>query len=132
MLGVVIAMLLQGPAATAPAAPAGATPETAVLAGRGDYRVWPSAYDWYLATPQLVHSHGLAGRVVLLCKVTDFGDLARCSVKEETPRGYGFGRAAMTLRQKVKMVPTPKGQTRWVLVPFAWDKSEPYNQPGCC
>jgi len=111
------------------AALAGATPETAVVAETSDYRQWPSAYDWYLATPESVHARGLAGRAVLLCKATDLGILAKCKVQEEEPKGAGFGRAAMSLRTKIKMVPTPKGQAKWVLVPFRWDKRGPYLPP---
>jgi hypothetical protein len=108
----------------------GSTPEAAVMATRADYRQWPSAYDWYLDTPQLVLSKGLAGSAVLRCKVNDFGDLARCKVHTQDPRGYGFGKAAMKLRTKIKMTPTPKGQERWVLVPFRWGEQGPYLAPG--
>ena len=111
-------------------AAAAATPETAVRATREDYRQWPSAYDWYLATPQLVQSRGLAGRAVLLCKVSDQGALARCRVAEEDPKNVGFGKAAMKLRTKIRMVPPPKGQERWLLVPFRWDERGPHHQPA--
>jgi len=124
MKSVLFAALLQA------AALSGSSPETAGYAAKADYRQWPSAYDWYLATPKIVHGQGLAGRAVLLCKINDFGDLARCKVKEEAPEGYGFGKAAMALRSKIKMVPTPKGQERWVLVPFKWTKQGPYLPPS--
>jgi len=121
MIALLFATLLQASAAA---------PDTATYASKSDYRVVPSAYDWYLATPQLVHGRGLAGKVTLLCKVTDFGDLARCQVKDEEPKGYGFGKAAKTLSTKMKMVPTPKGETRWLLVPFAWERGGPYLPPS--
>jgi protein TonB len=106
-----------------------AAPDDAPVAAQADYRQWPSAYDWYLATPTLVHSRGLTGRAVLLCKVNDFGDLARCKVVEEDPKGFGLGRAAMRLRSKVRMVPTPKGQERWLRIPFKWGERGPYLPP---
>jgi hypothetical protein len=105
------------------------SPAEAPVATKADYRKWPSSYDWYLATPQAVHSMGKAGRAVLRCKVTDFGDLARCKIAEEDPKGFGFGKAAMRLRTSIKMTPTPKGQERWLLIPFSWDKGEPYLPP---
>lgn len=114
--------------AAAVAAP-GSTPETAVMATRADYRQWPSGYDSYLATPQLVLAQGKAGSATLRCKVTDLGILARCQVHAEDPEGYGFGKAAMKLRSKMKMTPTPKGQERWVLVPFRWSAAGPYLPP---
>lgn len=109
---------------------AGATPEVAAMAQATDYRQWPSAYDWYLATPQNVHAKGLAGRVVLVCKVTDFGVLAHCKVREETPQGEGFGKAALKLSSKIKMRPTPKGETRWLLVPIRWGEQSPFLPPS--
>lgn len=110
------------------AALATAAPE-AVTAVKADYRQWPSSYDWYLATPEAVHSTGKAGHATLRCKVNDFGDLAKCEVAEEDPKGFGFGKAAMKLRTRVKMVPTPKGQERWLLIPFRWDAGGPYLPP---
>lgn len=74
------------------AAVASATPETAAFAVKADYRQWPSSYDWFLATPEAVHSAGKAGRAVLRCKVNDFGDLARCEVAEETRRASASAR----------------------------------------
>jgi TonB family protein len=130
MLTVLFTVLLQAQAPAAEAA--GSTPETAAYATRDDYRLWPSPLDWYLATPQQVHSTGASGRAVLLCKINSIGDLARCKVVEEAPSGLGFGRAAMKLRSKMKMVVPPAGQDRWVLVPFRWDPRGPYLQPGCC
>jgi len=108
---------------------AAAVADTAPYARQADYRVVPSDYDWYLATPALVRGRGLAGKVTLLCKVNDLGDLARCRIKDEDPKGYGLGRAAKTLSTKMKMVPTPKGEQRWLLIPFAWDKTRPYLPP---
>lgn len=131
MLSVAIAVLLSAQP-DAGAAATGATPETATYAAREDYRLWPSPLDWYLATPQQVHSTGAAGRAVLRCKINRFGDLARCTIMEESPKDLGFGRAAMKLRSKMKMTIPPAGQERWVLVPFRWDQSGPILQPGCC
>lgn len=111
------------------AAVAASAPEAA-MAVKADYRQWPSSYDWFLATPEAVHSGGKAGRAVLRCKVNDFGDLAKCQVAEEDPKGFGFGKAAMKLRTKVKMVPTPKGQERWLLIPFRWEAGGPYLPPN--
>ena len=125
-------LLLAASLAPTPPAAAGTTPETAVHATRADYKRWPNALDGYIATPQSVLSKGIAGRAVLLCKISDIGALAGCLIKEETPAGEGFGKAAMKLRSKMKMVPTPKGQERWVLVPFEWSSQGPYLPPACC
>jgi TonB family protein len=127
MLATVVRILMQ--AVSASPSPAEAPPSVP-YATRADYRQWPSAYDWYLATPNLVRGRGVGGRAVLRCKINDIGDLAGCKIVEETPKGLGFGKAAMALRTKTRMQPTPKGQTRWVLVPFAWPKTGPYVPPS--
>jgi len=114
--------------AAAVAAP-GTTPETATPAKLADYGQWPSAYDWYLATPQIIQSRGLAGHATLRCKVNDVGRLARCQVVDESPKGVGFGKAAMTLRSKVRMTPVSKGEQRWLLIPFKWGEQGPYLAP---
>ena len=36
-------------------------------------------------------------RVLMVCRITAAGGLEACSIKEETPPGYGFGEAALKL-----------------------------------
>jgi hypothetical protein len=111
--------------AAAMAASPGSTPETAIPASRSEYVRWPGSYQWFLDTPQTVWEGSRSGRVVLRCKITDFGDLARCEVVEEDPKGLTLGKAALKLKSKVKMTPTPKGEERWRLFEFGWSEGFP-------
>ena len=71
----------------------------------------PSADEFADAYPQRALDGGKSGVVSLACTVKASGDLAQCSVAEETPRGWGFGDAALSLSKRFRMVPrTEDGQ----------------------
>jgi hypothetical protein len=64
----------------------------------------------------------IPGKALLDCIVTDRGALDPCTIVTETPRGYGFGEAALSLAGLYKMKPglrdgEPEGGRR-VHVPF--------------
>ena len=71
----------------------------------------PTADEFADAYPQRALELGKSGVVSLACTVRASGDLAQCAVAEETPRGWGFGEAALSLSKRFRMVPrTEDGQ----------------------
>ncbi|HEY8572639.1 TonB family protein [Phenylobacterium sp.] len=85
------------------------------------FKETPSPYEGALAFPATAAANGISGRAVLRCRVNAVGRLADCSVKDETPAGYGFGKAALSLRSKFRMRPVEKGADPWVDVPLNFD-----------
>lgn len=55
----------------------------------------PSGEDIARLYPPKARERVLSGRVVLACVISASGRLQDCRVVEETPRGYGFGEAAL-------------------------------------
>ncbi|WP_374274308.1 TonB family protein [Brevundimonas sp.] len=55
--------------------------------------------------PNRALDKGVAGSATLRCTVTAAGRLSGCSVASETPGGYGFGRAAMSLTRYFAVSP---------------------------
>lgn len=104
----------------AAAGPAGRPPSPRVKA-------WPSAYESALAFPAAAGDAGVSGRATLRCRVNSIGRLADCTVKAETPPGRGFGKAAMSLRSKVRMHPLPPGADPWTELTFGFDASRVFH-----
>ena len=65
----------------------------------------PTADEFADAYPQRALEPGKSGVVNLACTVKASGDLTGCVVAEETPRGWGFGDAALSLAKRFRMVP---------------------------
>ncbi|NBB63698.1 TonB family protein [Pseudomonas sp. ODNR1LW] len=65
----------------------------------------PSAAQMARAYPTRAADNGLSGAANLSCIVRIDGGLTACRVAEETPRGQGFGRAAMSLTRDFRMNP---------------------------
>lgn len=57
------------------------------------------------AYPQRAILAGKSGLVSLACTVLASGALADCSVAEETPAGWGFGKAALGLTKRFRLSP---------------------------
>jgi TonB family protein len=55
--------------------------------------------------PEAAYRAGINGRVVLSCKIDVHGLAEYCRVASETPRGKGFGSAALELRPTLKLKP---------------------------
>jgi protein TonB len=73
--------------------------------------VRPSAEQLTRYYPAAALEDGLAGRADLDCRVTAQGELTACTVLNETPRGHGFGEAALKLSRIFRMSPrTEDGQ----------------------
>ena len=86
VLLLMLALLAETPA---PAAP--------VIDGLPRWKSKPSHQDFLEAYPRAAYRKGLAGRVIMTCKVLGDGRLDACAVVEETPSGNGFGAAALSL-----------------------------------
>jgi protein TonB len=107
---IAISLLLQ--AATAPL-------PTEVAEGR--WKHIPSTYDRALAYPAQAANTRTAGQATLKCKINDIGAPAHCSVHSETPTGFGFGKALMSLRSKMRFYPPQAGENPWVLITVNFD-----------
>ena len=71
----------------------------------------PTQRDFRNAYPRRAQFAGEQGHVTLSCTATSSGGL-NCSIAEESPRGFGFGRAAIDLSRKFRLEPTtPDGRS---------------------
>ena len=63
------------------------------------------------AYPEAAIRRDLSGTVMLACEVTAAGGVSACDVVSESPGGYGFGKAALSLTRYFRMRPrTENGQ----------------------
>lgn len=65
----------------------------------------PSADQMMRAYPQRAIAAGVAGSASLNCLVLPTGAVTDCNVLQETPGGYGFGRAAQGLSRHFRVNP---------------------------
>lgn len=87
----------------------------------GRWKRVPSTYERALAYPSQAANTRTAGQATLKCKINDIGAPARCSVHSETPEGYGFGKALMSLRSKMRFHAPKAGEDPWVLITVKFD-----------
>jgi TonB family protein len=69
----------------------------------------PSLMDLHSVWPARALKEGYGGKATLSCTVTVQGALRACQVVEETPKGGGFGGAALALSPQFMMKPALKG-----------------------
>lgn len=100
MLGMLLALMLEGGAAAAPK-----DPPTPV--GPAWLRV-PDPTEISQYYPASAAMRGVAGRAVLSCTVNAAGLLFDCTAVEESPPGEGFGEAAVRMSRLFRMRPTTK------------------------
>ena len=71
----------------------------------------PDAAQVAQAYPELAAREGVGGLVVLACAVTQVGGVASCDAISESPAGWGFAKAALSLTRYFRMKPrTENGQ----------------------
>ncbi len=76
-----------------------------------DWLARPSADQIAKVYPETALRGGVGGLVVLACDVTAVGTVVKCDPVSESPQGYGFGRAALSLTRYFRMRPaTDNGQ----------------------
>jgi protein TonB len=82
-----------------------------VVIGNPQWLSLPDADEIARVYPDLPARRGVGGVVVLSCEVTVGGAVAGCAAVSETPTGYGFARAALSLTRYFRMKPrTENGQ----------------------
>jgi protein TonB len=71
----------------------------------------PDAAQVSRAYPDLASREGIGGVVMLACEVTAAGGVSACDAVSESPSGYGFAKAALSLTRYFRMKPrTENGQ----------------------
>ena len=94
--------------ATLPEQAAGPPPEPQAIRHQITNPNWlsrPTGDELADAYPQRALLAGKSGVVSLACTVLATGALADCSVAEETPGGWGFGKAALGLTKRFRLSP---------------------------
>lgn len=66
----------------------------------------PGGPDMVKAYPGKAVSDELSGRGVIVCQLTASGRLESCVVEDETPPGFGFGKAALSLAPRFRFATT--------------------------
>ncbi|MCE3288943.1 MAG: hypothetical protein K0R83_955 [Caulobacter sp.] len=59
----------------------------------------PSGHAVMRAYPKKAMARGVSGKAILSCVIVDTGHVDKCKVVEETPPGFGFGKASIELAQ---------------------------------
>ncbi len=77
-----------------------------------DWLQQPDRWQIVSAGPWAIRAMSLRGAARLRCDVVATGSLESCSVLGETPRGLGFGPAALGLSGYYRMQPLPPGNGR--------------------
>ena len=116
------------------AIPASAQPRPSVIT-RPDWLRKPTGEDMAHNYPQAAVMMNLEGRTILHCSVAVSGRLEDCEVREETPKGIGFGKATLALSRGFLMrpqtrdgVPVSGGQVN-IPIAFRLPVGEPYQEP---
>lgn len=86
-------------------AAAAETPRPPVVITNPSWSRQPSGEQMMRAYPQRAITDGVAGSALLNCLVLPNGAVADCNVARETPGGYGFGRAALSLSRQFRVNP---------------------------
>lgn len=70
-----------------------------------DWLERPDGDDVSALYPPIALELAISGRAALVCAVDTYGALEVCSAEEESPKGLGFGAAAVALAPKFRMTP---------------------------
>jgi TonB family protein len=84
----------------------------------------PNGDDFARVYPSAAMRRGIEGHTTMRCDVKADGTLTNCVVTEETPKGAGFGDAALKLAPKFRMTPTTDDgksvEGGSVIIPISW------------
>lgn len=104
------------------------TPVSSGEEARIDLPIWTQTASFEdLAAAYPAKGGGVEGYVAAHCRIERDGDkaglLRECGVAKETPEGAGFGKAALGLTAKFRILPAalaslPRGEPIWVYVPI--------------
>lgn len=70
-----------------------------------DWLAKPNGNDLSQAYPSLAQRFQIEGKAIITCRVDAVGKLSACKVDAETPRGLGFGDAALSMSRAFQMRP---------------------------
>jgi TonB family protein len=96
-LGLTLLVLAMAPGAEAAA-------QSSVIT-RPDWVEKPTGEDMARFFPERAQAEYQAGRATITCVVNASGGLVDCAVDDESPKGYGFGGAALSLSAMFRMKP---------------------------
>ena len=65
----------------------------------------PNGDDFATYFPAVAQLVGLGGRIMMNCQVSTSGTLENCTITNETPKGLGFGDAALKISEYFRMKP---------------------------
>ena len=77
----------------------------------------PTPDDYVAAYPARAAAEAVGGVANIDCQAAANGSLTDCKVVSETPEGYGFGAAALSLSAKIRLS-LPAGASREVAIPL--------------
>lgn len=98
--------------------------------GRPLWAEAPSHAETAAAYPEKAAAEGLGGSATIRCALTEYGRLRACTTLSETPRGYGFAKAARSLSERFVLAPAPddvelRGVETQYMVTFAPEMLDP-------
>ncbi|MDP1616049.1 MAG: energy transducer TonB [Phenylobacterium sp.] len=67
----------------------------------------PSHAETAAAYPEKAAAEGIGGSATIRCALNEYGRLRACTTLSETPRGYGFAKAARALSEQFALAPSP-------------------------
>jgi TonB family protein len=77
-----------------------------------DWAREPTAGDLMRVYPEKARAKGIDGTGVIECIATVDGSLRACTIKSESPEGFGFGQAALAMAPQFQMKPEVNGGKR--------------------
>ena len=66
----------------------------------------PTLQELVSVYPKAAEKADVTGLVMMACGIRDDGRLRACTIRQETPAGHGFGRAALKLSPRFRMEAT--------------------------
>ncbi|MGC1301975.1 MAG: TonB family protein [Caulobacteraceae bacterium] len=113
-----------GLSASAPASgPLGAPPgvwDGRIPANDAHWAKFPISSKVIALYPAKAKKQKVPGLVVVNCRIAPSGELKKCRIVSEDPKGYGFGGATLRAITYFRLVAGPYGRTANVDIPIHW------------